>query len=163
MATSGYQEPTNIHTNLSLLVEFLFAIQEKINDFNDKMNTNCSICASINIGCVTEALVHTEKPRIDNWGDGVLVADHLLAQSEPNHCIVTEDVYHILKDRYLYRPAGSFYIENKETRDQRYITIYYLLGRLIGDNIFKGRNSLPKVIRPLSYCNNLSPKQTNRM
>lgn len=114
------------------------------------------------MGSVTEALVHTEKPRIDNWGDGILVAEHLLNQAELNHCIVTADVYSILKDRYLYRPAGSFYIENKETNEQRYITIYYLLGRLIGDNIFKGRNSLPKIIRPISFYSMASPKQ-NRM
>ena len=63
----------------------------------------------------------------------------------------------------MYRPAGSFHIENTGTNEQRYITIYYLLGRLIGDNIFKGRNSLPKIIRPLSFYKNISSPKHNRI
>ena len=49
MVTCGYNETNqnDIHSTMSLIIEFLFAIQEKINDFNDKMNTNCSICASM--------------------------------------------------------------------------------------------------------------------
>jgi hypothetical protein len=48
IATCGYNDtPSDLQSTLCLLVEFLFSIQEKINDFNDKMNINCSICSSM--------------------------------------------------------------------------------------------------------------------
>lgn len=156
IATCGFKEDNySLASSLTILIEFLFSIQEKINDFNDKMNFNCSISASINIGHVTEALVHVEKPQIDNWGNGILLAKLIGDQAEPNHCVVTEDVYNILKDRYLYRPAGSFIVDDSITcLPTPHIQIYYLLGRIIGDNIFKGKQSLPKAGRPLSLHEN---------
>jgi hypothetical protein len=113
----------------------------------------------LNVGQVTEALMHTDTPTINNWGEGILISNHLVSQSDFNHCIVTEEVYNLLNDKYLYRPAGSFLVEytttfkQQEQQSAQYISIYYLLGRIIGDNIFKGRYSLPKLVKPLCLRN----------
>ncbi len=50
IATCGFQDnPNQINSeavSLNLLIEFLFAIQEKVNELNDRLKIECSITSS---------------------------------------------------------------------------------------------------------------------
>ena len=53
-------------------------------------------------------------------------------------------MYNLLHDLYLFRTAGS--ILNTQMNIENNTNIYFLLGRLIDENIFQGRNTLPLTI-----------------
>jgi hypothetical protein len=127
--------------NLQNLVEFLFDINERLKQISSKLN----LSACLHIGCVHEILIHLEKyPKIDLWSEHVTLLQLLSTKTQANHCLTTTSVYHLLNDLYLFRTAGS--IVNSPIISSNNTNIYYLLGRLIGDNVFQGRNALPLTI-----------------
>jgi hypothetical protein len=124
--------------NLQQLIELLFQIDERLKQISVS-TINLSAC--LHIACVHEILIHFEKyPKIDIWSEDITLLQLLITKTQINHCLTTSSVYHLLNDLYLFRTAGS--IINTDNNPN----IYYLLGRLIGDNIFQGRNTLPLTI-----------------
>lgn len=112
------------------LVEFLFYIDENIKSF--QMN----ITACLHIGYINEVLIHFEKyPKLDIWSEHISFVQLLISKLQMNHCLVTSSVYHLLNDLYLFRIAGS--IINTPMNIDNNTNIYFLLGRLIGDNNFQ--------------------------
>ncbi|CAF3406360.1 unnamed protein product [Rotaria sp. Silwood1] len=121
------------------LVELLFQIDEHIK----LLQINFTAC--LHIGCINEILIHFEKyPKIDIWSEHISFIQLLMSKIQQNHCLVTSSVYHLLNDLYLFRIAGS--VINTPMNIENNTSIYFLLGRLIGDNIFQGRNALPLTI-----------------
>src|SRR5262249_36095379 len=83
-------------------------------------------------------------PKVDIWSEHIPLLQLLITKTQPNHCLTTASIYHLLNDIYLFRTAGS--IVSTQINTENNTNIYYLLGRLIGDNIFQGRNALPLTI-----------------
>ena len=114
------------------LVELLFQINEQLKTFQ------INLTACLHIGYVNEILIHFEKyPKIDVWSEHIPFIQLLLSKIQINHCLITSSVYHLLNNLYLIRIAGS--ILNTPMNIENNTNIYYLLGRLIGDNIFQVR------------------------
>jgi hypothetical protein len=123
---------------LQQLVELLFQLDERLKQIS---SSTIHFSSCLHIGCVNEILIHLEKyPKIDIWSEDIPLLQLLISKTQINHCLTTASIYHLLNDIYLFRTAGS--ILNLENNTN----IYYLLGRLIGDNIFQGRNALPLTI-----------------
>jgi len=121
---------------VQILVEFLFDINERLKCHQ----INLSAC--LHIGTLNEILIHFSKhPKIDIWSEHLSFLEYLLSKIPINHCLITSSVYNLLNDVYLYRTAGS--IQKTSMNIESNTTIYFLLGRLIGENIFQGRNTLP--------------------
>ena len=136
---------TDCHRNkksLENLVEFLFQLDERLKQMS-AYKIHLSAC--LHIGCVDEILIHLEKsPTIDLWSEHLSLM-HILNEKIPvNHCLTTANAYQYLNDSYLFRTAGS--IQHTQINLEDHTTIYYLLGRLTGENIFQGRNTLPLTI-----------------
>jgi hypothetical protein len=135
----------NCHDSIKYLqqfVELLFQLNERLQQISlSKIN----LSACLHIACVNEILIHLEKyPKIDIWSEHISLIQLLISKIQPNHCLTTASVYHLLNDLYLFRTAGS--IVNTQVNTENNTNIYYLLGRLIGDNVFQGRNTLPLTI-----------------
>ena len=127
---------------LQQLVELLFELDERLKQIS---SSKISLSACLHIACVNEILIHLEKyPKIDIWSEHIPLLQLLLSKTQPNHCLTTASVYHLLNDLYLFRTAGSIITTQINTENNT--NIYYLLGRLIGDNVFQGRNALPLTI-----------------
>lgn len=118
---------------LQQLVELLFQIDERLKQIS---STKINLSACLHIGCVHEILIHFEKyPKIDVWSEHITLLHLLISKAQPNHCLTTTSVYHLLNDLYLFRTAGS--IVSTQMNVANNTNIYYLLGRLIGDNVFQ--------------------------
>jgi hypothetical protein len=118
--------------NLQNLVEFLFEIDERLKQISSIIN----LSACLHIGYVHEILIHLEKyPKTDLWSEHITLLQLLSAKTQPNHCLTTASAYHLLNDLYLFRTAGS--IISSPITSMNNTNIYYLLGRLIGDNVFQ--------------------------
>lgn len=114
------------------LVELLIQLNEHLKP----LQINLTAC--LHIGSITEILIHFQKYlKVDIWSEHVSFIQLLMSKTQTNHCLVTSSVYHLLNDLYLFRIAGS--IINTPMNIEHNTNIYFLLGRLIGDNIFQVR------------------------
>ena len=131
----------DINTNdttkyLQHLIELLFQIDERLKQMSLLPSTVINLAACLHIGCVHEILIHLEKyPKIDIWSEHLALLQLLMTKTQANHCLTTASIYHLLNDLYLFRTAGS--IVSTQINTVNNTNIYYLLGRLIGDNVFQ--------------------------
>lgn len=118
------------------LAELLFQINEYL---------QIPLSACIHIGRLTEVLIHLQSsPKLDIWSEDLPFIQYLLSKIPLEHCLITSSVYEILRNQYLLRIAGI--INKTPWNIQNNTHVYYLLGRLIDENIFQGRNTLPLTI-----------------
>ncbi|CAF1592457.1 unnamed protein product [Adineta ricciae] len=129
----------NSSKSIQNLVELLFQIEEYL------QTHQINLTACLHIGSIDEILVHfIQYPKLDLWSEHLSLMQLLISKIQLNHCLVTSSVYQLLNDLYLFRTAGS--IIDAQMNIENNTNIYFLLGRLIGDNVFQGRNTLPLVI-----------------
>ncbi|UJR20868.1 hypothetical protein I4U23_023977 [Adineta vaga] len=129
----------NPSKSIQYLVELLFQIEEYFKTYQ------INLTACLHIGSIDEILIHfIQYPKLDFWSEHLSLMKLLISKIQLNHCLVTSSVYQLLHDLYLFRTAGSI-IDTQMNIDNN-TNIYFLLGRLIGDNVFQGRNTLPVVI-----------------
>lgn len=125
--------------SIQQLIELLFQINEHLKSYQIQL-TSC-----LHIGSLNEILIHFEKyPKIDIWSEHISFLQLLISKIQVNHCLITSIAYNQLNDLYLFRTAGS--ILKTQINIENNTNIYFLLGRLIGENIFQGRNTLPLTI-----------------
>jgi len=116
--------------SIQQLVELLFELDERLKQIS---SSTIHLAACLHIGCVNEILIHFENyPKIDLWSESISLSQLLITKTQANHCLTTASIYHLLNDLYLFRTAGSIV-----TTQINNTNIYYLLGRLIGDNVFQ--------------------------
>jgi len=116
--------------SIQQLIELLFQINERLKSFQ------INLIACLHIGSINEILIHFKKsPKIDIWSEHISFIQLLISKIQINHCLITSSVYNLLNDLYLFRTAGS--IINTQMNIDNNTNIYFLLGRLIGDNIFQ--------------------------
>ena len=115
------------------LVELLFLVDERL---KQRFQSQIDLTACLHIGSVHEILVHLERsPRTDLWSEHITFMQLLMSHVQANHCLVTAAAYQRLNDVYLFRTAGS--IHRTQMSIGNHTAIYYLLGRLIGENTFE--------------------------
>jgi hypothetical protein len=144
--------------SIQQLVELLFQINEHLK------TSQINLTACLHIGYLNEILIHFLKyPKIDIWSEHISFIQLLISKIQSNHCLITSSVYHLLNDLYLFRTAGS--IIHTQTNIENNTNIYFLLGRLIGDNVFQVRNkilSLKENITMLFQGRNALPLTINQ-
>ena len=130
------------------LVELLFQIHEHL------QSHEICLAACVHICPITEILIHLRNsPRIDLWSEHLSLMEYLLSKIQVKHCLITSSVYQVLQNLYLFRTAGA--IIQTRWKIELNSQIYYLLGRLMGENVFQGRHTLPLTINQ-SQRNSLS-------
>ncbi len=108
MAAAGF-EPANsgaaiVIADMALAVRdrciALFEESERSNGF--QIGIDCSLAIGGAVG---------NEPRVFNlWGDAVHVAASMAASALPGTVQATEAVYQRLREDFLFRPRGSFYL-----------------------------------------------------
>ncbi|XP_050528541.1 Ca(2+)/calmodulin-responsive adenylate cyclase-like isoform X2 [Daktulosphaira vitifoliae] len=110
---------------LTVLIEFVFAMREKLVYINDNSYNNFMLRVGINIGPVVAGVIGARKPQYDIWGNTVNVASRMDSTGLPNHTQVTEEVYQILKNEsYVFQCRGNVKVKGKGD-----MTTYFLTDR----------------------------------
>ncbi|KAI4461325.1 adenylate cyclase type 1 [Holotrichia oblita] len=111
--------------HLSTLVEFVFAMRDRLLNINENSYNNFMLRVGINIGPVVAGVIGARKPQYDIWGNTVNVASRMDSTGLPNHTQVTEEVYQILKSYpYEFQCRGKVKVKGKGD-----MTTYFLIDR----------------------------------
>ena len=110
---------------LTQLVEYVFALREKLANLNEHSYNNFMLRVGMNVGPVVAGVIGARKPQYDIWGNTVNVASRMDSTGLPNHTQVTEEVYIILKHLpYEFTLRGEVKVKGKGN-----MTTYFLTGR----------------------------------
>ncbi|PSN35319.1 hypothetical protein C0J52_24529, partial [Blattella germanica] len=119
------EDETTAGFYLSTLVEFVFAMREKLLNINENSYNNFMLRVGINIGPVVAGVIGARKPQYDIWGNTVNVASRMDSTGLPNHTQVTEEVYQVLKNfPYEFQCRGKVKVKGKGD-----MTTYFLTDR----------------------------------
>ncbi|XP_045785423.1 Ca(2+)/calmodulin-responsive adenylate cyclase isoform X4 [Maniola jurtina] len=111
--------------HMATLVEFVFAMRDKLKDINDNSYNNFMLRVGINVGPVVAGVIGARKPQYDIWGNTVNVASRMDSTGLPNHTQVTEEVFQVLKDMpYQFICRGKVKVKGKGE-----MTTYFLTDR----------------------------------
>ena len=69
--------------NLTLLVEFVYAMAEKVSQFNDARGTEFKLRAGVAMGPVTVGVIGARRPQFDVWGYTMYLANLMEASGKP--------------------------------------------------------------------------------
>ncbi|KAK7110092.1 hypothetical protein V1264_014020 [Littorina saxatilis] len=150
---------TSTRDCLVVLVEFVFAMKDKLRNINENSYNNFTMKVGINIGPVVAGVIGARKPQYDIWGNTVNVASRMESTGKPEHIQVTEEVYSALADVYDFRCRGRVAVKGKGE-----MITYFLLSRkplevgplgCSGSGPFSDRRSpmtpeSPSLVRPSS-------------
>ncbi|XP_044734406.1 Ca(2+)/calmodulin-responsive adenylate cyclase isoform X3 [Chrysoperla carnea] len=110
---------------LSTLVEFVFAMRDKLLNINENSYNNFMLRVGINIGPVVAGVIGARKPQYDIWGNTVNVASRMDSTGLPNHTQVTEEAYQVLRNYpYEFQCRGKVKVKGKGD-----MTTYFLTDR----------------------------------
>ncbi|XP_076265179.1 adenylate cyclase rutabaga isoform X5 [Rhynchophorus ferrugineus] len=118
-------DETTAGLHLGTLVEFVFAMRERLLNINENSYNNFMLRVGINIGPVVAGVIGARKPQYDIWGNTVNVASRMDSTGLPNHTQVTEEVYQVLKSHpYEFQCRGKVKVKGKGD-----MTTYFLIDR----------------------------------
>ncbi|XP_060529634.1 Ca(2+)/calmodulin-responsive adenylate cyclase-like isoform X1 [Cylas formicarius] len=118
-------DETSAGIHLGTLVEFVFAMRERLLNINENSYNNFMLRVGINIGPVVAGVIGARKPQYDIWGNTVNVASRMDSTGLPNHTQVTEEVYQVLKNHpYEFQCRGKVKVKGKGD-----MTTYFLVDR----------------------------------
>ncbi|XP_018562676.1 Ca(2+)/calmodulin-responsive adenylate cyclase isoform X3 [Anoplophora glabripennis] len=118
-------DETTAGIHLSTLVEFVFAMRDRLLNINENSYNNFMLRVGINIGPVVAGVIGARKPQYDIWGNTVNVASRMDSTGLPNHTQVTEEVYQVLRTYpYEFQCRGKVKVKGKGD-----MTTYFLIDR----------------------------------
>ncbi|CAH0554926.1 unnamed protein product [Brassicogethes aeneus] len=119
------EDETTAGIHLSTLVEFVFAMRDRLLNINENSYNNFMLRVGINIGPVVAGVIGARKPQYDIWGNTVNVASRMDSTGLPNHTQVTEEVFHVLRTYpYEFQCRGKVKVKGKGD-----MTTYFLIDR----------------------------------
>lgn len=120
MAASGLnpklrRENPHPFTHLFELMDFVIAMQQVIEDFNQNLlEFNFVMRIGYSYGDVTAGVIGTTKLYYDIWGDAVNTASRMDSYGVPGRVQVPEHCLQVLQEMYVFEPRGSVYIKGKD-------------------------------------------------
>ncbi|KAL3832458.1 hypothetical protein ACJMK2_024099 [Sinanodonta woodiana] len=114
----------SVTRNLSILIEFIFAMKDKLRNINENSYNNFTLKVGVNVGPVVAGVIGARKPQYDIWGNTVNVASRMESTGKPDYIQVTEDVHNSLKDLYEFQCRGTVNVKGKGE-----MITHFLLGK----------------------------------
>lgn len=128
MAASGLnpsQRKDNSNEHLYQLMEFAFALQAAIDNFNAHLlEFNLILRVGYNFGDVMAGVIGTTKLFYDIWGDAVNIASRMDTTGVAGRIQVPVSCVEILSDRYNLEHRGKVFVKGKDDMD-----VYLINGR----------------------------------
>jgi class 3 adenylate cyclase/Tfp pilus assembly protein PilF len=113
MCAGGLPEPD--HGHVFRIIEVAFEFIRFLEESKGEMKKNITpfdVRIGLNTGPVVAGVVGTKKFAYDIWGDTVNVASRMESNSEPGRINVSENTYHLIKERYLCEYRGEIEVKN---------------------------------------------------
>ncbi|CAH1390049.1 unnamed protein product [Nezara viridula] len=121
MAASGLnpsQRRSDSNEHLFQLMEFAFALQAAIKNFNAHLlEFNLILRVGFNFGDVTAGVIGTTKLHYDIWGDAVNIASRMDTTGVPNRIQVSAACVQVLSACYNFERRGTVYVKGKDNMD----------------------------------------------
>ncbi|KAK9508596.1 hypothetical protein O3M35_006123 [Rhynocoris fuscipes] len=128
MAASGLnpsQRKDNSNEHLFQLMEFAFALQAAIDNFNAHLlEFNLILRVGYNFGDVMAGVIGNTKLYYDIWGDAVNIASRMDTTGLPGRIQIPVSCVEILSERYNLEHRGTVFVKGKDDMD-----VYLVNGR----------------------------------
>ncbi|KAI8734833.1 adenylate cyclase [Biomphalaria glabrata] len=98
---------------LTMLVDFVMAMKEKLKNINENSYNNFELRVGINVGPVVAGVIGARKPQYDIWGNTVNVASRMESTGVLGKIQVTEEVYAVLKNVFSFECRGKVPVKGK--------------------------------------------------
>ncbi|KAH9492112.1 hypothetical protein Btru_026986 [Bulinus truncatus] len=98
---------------LTMLVDFVMAMKEKLKNINENSYNNFELRVGINVGPVVAGVIGARKPQYDIWGNTVNVASRMESTGVSGKIQVTEEVYAVLKNVFTFECRGKVPVKGK--------------------------------------------------
>ena len=122
MVVAGLPIPRPDHTHA--IANLALDMQQAVERFNLEQNQSFSIRIGINSGPVVAGVIGLKRFIYDLWGDTVNIASRMESQGVAGVIQVSEAIYEVLKEQYLFEKRGIIYIKGKGE-----MTTYFLTGQ----------------------------------
>jgi len=106
------------------IAEMALDMQQEINRFNEKYNTQIQIRIGINTGPVIAGIIGRKKFIYDLWGDTVNTASRMESHCVADGIQVTEKTRSYLDSKYVFQDRGKIEVKGKGG-----MQVYLLAGR----------------------------------
>ncbi|ELU09975.1 hypothetical protein CAPTEDRAFT_22108, partial [Capitella teleta] len=120
MAAVGLNPERTIHETeqstalyLSVLVEFVMAMREKLEINNNSYCTRFQLRVGMNVGPTVAGVVGAKRPQFDLYGQAVNIASLMEARGQAGFTQVTDAVYRPLRERYQFQCRGPTQINHR--------------------------------------------------
>ncbi|MBL7473364.1 adenylate/guanylate cyclase domain-containing protein [Robertkochia sediminum] len=122
MCAGGLPFPTEDHATRMIMAAFeIIDFVEQVKNENPDDPTRFRIRVGINTGPVVAGVVGTKKFVYDIWGDTVNIAARMESNSIPGHINISENTYHLIKDRFDCTYRGEVDVKNKGMMRMYYV------------------------------------------
>ena len=125
IAVGGVPNPRSDHAEA--VADLALAMQQEIVRLNTGLRDPFSLKIGMDTGPVVAGVIGTTKLAYDVWGPAVDTAAQMEAYGLPGGIQVTSNVYHRLKDKYMFDSRGAFYVHGEGE-----VETFLLRGRRLG-------------------------------
>merc|ERR1719458_485113 len=120
MAASGLnpfirEENSHKYQHLMELMEFAFALQRSVDDFNQSLiEFDLILRIGLNYGDVTSGVIGNTKLYYDIWGDAVNIASRMDSTGVEGRIQVNERTRDVLKQWFEFEERGDIFVKGKD-------------------------------------------------
>ncbi|TAE55786.1 MAG: adenylate cyclase [Nostocales cyanobacterium] len=111
MAVAGLPKHRSDHA--TAIANMALDMQKVLGKFNQEQNQSFRIRIGISTGPVVAGVIGLKKFAYDLWGDTVNTASRMESHGIPGCIQVSENSYHLLKEKYILEKRGSVEIKGK--------------------------------------------------